>query len=291
MRIGNLNGRLQLFRGGGAVDVEQASAGRFAADPQAVYERWDEFCQWASQEPGTPRPYAVTDLGPPAPRPAQSFGIGANYRSHAAEGGVEVPEWPMVFAKFVSSFTGPTGVITLPAETVDWEVELVVVIGRRAFHVADDDGWSYVAGVTVGQDLSERSTQLRGPMPQMSMGKSFPGFSPTGPYLVTPDEFNDPNDLQLSCTLNGDVMQKASTADLVHNVPVLIGELSEVLPLEPGDVIFTGTPEGVGFTRKPPRLLRPGDELISRIEGVGEMRHSFAASSGEFALRSLVKEA
>jgi 2,4-didehydro-3-deoxy-L-rhamnonate hydrolase len=281
MRIGNLDGRLTLFRDGGAVDVEQASGGAFPADPQAVYRRWDEFCRWAAQNPGTPQPYSPEKLGPPAPRPEQVFGIGANYRGHAAEGGLEVPQWPMVFTKYVSSFAAPTGVVTLPTDTVDWEVELVVVVARTAFHVPAAQGWDYVAGLTLGQDLSERTTQLLGQLPQMSMGKSFPGFSPTGPFLVTPDEFDDPGDLQLSCLLNDDVMQKASTAELVHSVPKLIGELSSVLPLGPGDVIFTGTPEGVGTTRKPPRYIQPGDVLVSRLEGVGEMRHTFVAASAQ----------
>lgn len=281
MRIGNLDGRLTLFRDGGAVDVEQASGGVFSQDPQAVYRRWDEFCQWAAQQPGVPQPYSADKLGPPAPRPEQVFGIGANYRSHAAEGGLEVPEWPMVFTKYVSSFAAPTGVVELPTDTVDWEVELVVVVARTAFHVHRDQGWDYVAGLTLGQDLSERTTQLLGQLPQMSMGKSFPGFSPTGPFLVTPDEFDDPENLQLSCLLNEDVMQKASTADLVHTVPKLIAELSSVLPLSPGDVIFTGTPEGVGHTRKPPRYIQPGDVLVSRLEGVGEMRHTFVAAHAQ----------
>jgi 2,4-diketo-3-deoxy-L-fuconate hydrolase len=281
MRIGNLDGRLTLFRDGGAVDVAQASGELFSADPQAVYRRWDEFRRWAAQNPGTPQPYSIDQLGPPAPRPEQVFGIGANYRAHAAEGGLEVPEWPMVFTKYVSSFAAPTDVITLPADTVDWEVELVVVLARTAFHVPAEQGWDYVAGLTLGQDLSERTTQLLGQLPQMSMGKSFPGFSPTGPFLVTPDEFDDPSDLQLSCLLNDDVMQKASTAELVHTVPMLIAELSSVLPLSPGDVIFTGTPEGVGTTRKPPRYIQPGDVLVSRLEGVGEMRHTFVAASAQ----------
>jgi 2,4-didehydro-3-deoxy-L-rhamnonate hydrolase len=250
----------------------------FSHDPQAVYRRWDEFCQWAAQQPGVPQPYSADKLGPPAPRPEQVFGIGANYRGHAAEGGLEVPEWPMVFTKYVSSFAAPTGVVELPADTVDWEVELVVVVARTAFHVSPEQGWDYVAGLTLGQDLSERTTQLLGQLPQMSMGKSFPGFSPTGPFLVTPDEFDDPGDLQISCLLNDDVVQKASTADLVHSVPKLIGELSSVLPLSPGDVIFTGTPEGVGHIRKPPRYIQPGDVLVSRLEGVGEMRHTFVAA-------------
>jgi 2-keto-4-pentenoate hydratase/2-oxohepta-3-ene-1,7-dioic acid hydratase in catechol pathway len=200
-----------------------------------------------------------------------------NYPDHAAEGGVDVPEWPMVFTKWVSSFTGATGEIALPATTVDWEAELVVVIGRRAHMVSRDAAWDHVAGLTVGQDLSERTLQVRGPMPQMGMAKSYPGFSPTGPYVVTPDEFDDPDRLEFGCSVNGEVVQQASTADLVFSVSVLIAELSAVLPLQPGDVIFTGTAGGVGAVRNPPRFLKPGDELVTYVEGIGELRHTFTA--------------
>jgi 2,4-didehydro-3-deoxy-L-rhamnonate hydrolase len=277
MRVGNLAGRVVLIADNGAIDVERASGGRFEADPQALYRRWSEFLEWAPTAAGAAVPFAVEDLGPPAPRPLQVFGIGANYRKHAAEGGVAVPDSPMVFTKFVSSFTGPTGEITLPGATVDWEVELVVVIGRRAYRTAEERAWEHVAGLTVGQDLSERTVQLRGEMPQMSLGKSFPGFSPLGPFLVTPDSLADRDDLRIGCTVNGETMQAAATGDLVFSVPALIAHLSEVLPLEPGDVIFTGTPEGVGMVRTPPRFLRPGDELVSHIAGIGEMRHTFVA--------------
>lgn len=277
MRIGNLAGRLTLFTADGAIDVERASGGRFAADPQAVYDQWTAFSHWATGDHGDPEPFSADDLRAPAPRPAQVFAIGANYPAHAAEGGLDVPEWPMVFTKFVSSFTGPTGEIALPAATVDWEAELVVVISRRAYHVPSAFGWEHVAGLTVGQDLSERTMQLRGEYPQMGLAKSYPGFSPMGPYLVTPDEFEDPDRLALGCFVNGETMQQASTADLVFSVPALIAELSAVLPLEPGDLIFTGTPAGVGMVRNPPRFLRPGDELSTYVEDIGEMRHTFVA--------------
>jgi 2-keto-4-pentenoate hydratase/2-oxohepta-3-ene-1,7-dioic acid hydratase in catechol pathway len=277
LRIGNLAGRLTIFTEEGAIDVERASDGRFAADPQAVYDRWPEFSQWATRASGDPRSFSVDDLRAPAPRPAQVFAIGANYRAHAAEGGLDVPESPMVFTKFVSSFTGPTGEIALPGPTVDWEAELVVVIGRSAHHVPSASGWEHVAGLTAGQDLSERTMQLRGEYPQMGLAKSYPGFSPIGPYLVTPDEFEDPDRLALGCFVNGETMQQASTAELVFSVPALIAELSAVLPLGPGDVIFTGTPAGVGMVRNPPRFLRPGDQLCTYIEGIGEMRHTFVA--------------
>ena len=276
MRIGNLSGRLVLVTDQGAIDVEKSSAGRFGADPQAVYQRWREFRDWgATASTDDAAPFRLDELGPPAPRPAQVFAVGANYRSHADEGGLATPEWPMVFAKYVSSFTGPVGEIELPTGAVDWEVELVAVIGQLARNVPAQQAWNHVAGLTVGQDLSERDLQLRGEFPQMSLGKSLPGFSPTGPFLVTPDSFGNPDDLAISCTLDGETVQAARTRDLTFSVPQLVAELSAWLPLLPGDVVFTGTPAGVGLARKPPRFLRPGDELVSDIEGIGSMRHTF----------------
>ncbi|MDT5342335.1 MAG: hypothetical protein QOE52_1519 [Mycobacterium sp.] len=279
MRIGNLSGRLTLFTKQGAVDVERASDGRFDADPQGIYRRWEEFVDWAATAPwrGAAIPFADTQLGPPVPRPGQVFAIALNYRDHAAEASLDLPQTPAVFTKFVSSFTGPTGDIVLAGPTVDWEVELVAVIGRRAHRIAPEAGWDHIAGLTVGQDLSERSVQLAGPVPQFSMGKSFPGFSPTGPWLVTPDEFDDRDDLALGCSINGEAMQKGRTSDLVFSVPALVAKLSAVLPLEPGDVIFTGTPAGVGAGRNPMRFLAAGEELVSFIEGIGEMHHRLVA--------------
>ena len=281
MGIANLSGRLALITDAGAIDVEEASAGRFWSDPQRVYERWFEFVEWApAAQSSAAVPFSVEQLGPPAPRPAQVFGIGANYRSHAAEGGLDVPEWPMVFTKYVSSFTGPVGEIELPSDAVDWEVELVFVVSRLARNVPAQRGWDYVAGLTVGQDLSEREIQLRGEIPQMSMGKSLPGFSPMGPFLVTPDSLPDPDVLEISCSVDGETVQQASTGDLVFSVPALVAELSAMVPLLPGDVVFTGTPAGVGLARRPPRFLQPGEQLVSRIEGVGEMRHTFRSAAG-----------
>jgi 2-keto-4-pentenoate hydratase/2-oxohepta-3-ene-1,7-dioic acid hydratase in catechol pathway len=277
-----LSGRLALIIDAGAIDVEEASAGRFASDPQRVYERWFEFVEWAADAapPSSAVPFSAERLGPPAPRPAQVFGIGANYRSHAAEGGLDVPEWPMVFTKYVSSFTGPVGEIELPSDAVDWEVELVFVVAQMARDVPAERGWEYVAGLTVGQDLSEREIQLRGEIPQMSLGKSLPCFSPMGPFLVTPDSLADRDALAISCSVDGETMQQGSTGDLVFSVPALVAELSAMVPLLPGDVVFTGTPAGVGLARRPPRFLQPGEQLVSRIEGLGEMRHTFRSAAG-----------
>ena len=184
----------------------------------------------------------------------------------------------MVFAKFPSSVTGPTAVVELPSDAVDYEAELVVVIGERAHRTTRQDAWTRVAGLTVGQDLSERLVQFRGPTPQFSLGKSFPGFSPIGPVLVTPDEFADPDNIEIGCTLNGQQMQKSRTHDLIFTVPQLIESLSAVVPLLPGDLIFTGTPSGIGWARDPKVVLRPGDRLVTHAEVIGEMTITFTAA-------------
>ena len=276
MRITNLDGRLALLAGGGAIDVEHASAGRFAADPQQIYTEWEEFRRWADGvNTETAEPFPAAAVRQPVTAPRQIFAIGLNYSEHATESGFTAPAQPAVFTKFTGSLTGPSGVIDLPSATVDWEVEVVAVIGREAYQVPESAAWDHVAGLTVGQDLSERTLQLSGPVPQFSLGKSYPGFSPVGPALVTLDEFTNPDDLELGCQINGELVQKARTTDLIFSVPELVARLSSVLPLLPGDIIFTGTPAGVGHARSPQQYLRAGDELVSWVEGIGEMRHTF----------------
>ena len=280
MRILNLAGRLSLAVDDKAIDVETASDGAFTANVQAVYPRWEEFRTWAAAYRGAPdREVAAASLGPPVPRPSQVFAIGVNYRDHAAEAGLELPGRPMVFTKFPAAVTGPYGEITLPSDAVDFEAELVAVIGRRARHVAERDGWSYIAGLTAGQDLSERAVQLSGPPPQQyNIGKSFEGFAPIGPALVTPDEFADPDDIELGCWLGGEQMQHGRTRDFVFTIPQLVAYLSRILPLLPGDLIFTGTPAGIGWIRRPRRTIAAGEELITHITGIGEMRHRFVSA-------------
>ncbi|MGW2771423.1 fumarylacetoacetate hydrolase family protein [Streptomyces olivaceoviridis] len=279
MRIANLSGRLTLLKGGRAVDVHDASDGRFSSDPQAVYERWDEFRTWADAGTVPGLPYDPADLGAPAPAPRQLFAIGLNYREHVDEAGFTAPEgMPPVFTKFASSITGPLTDVVLPeGGHTDWEVELVVVIGRTARRVPEAEAWDHVAGLTVGQDLSERVLQMSGPAPQFGLAKSFPGFSPMGPCLVTPDEFDDPDDLELRCRVNDEEVQHGSTRNLIFPVPALVSKLSQVLELLPGDVVYTGTPSGVGLGRHPQRWLTPGDELVSSIEGIGELRQRFVS--------------
>jgi 2-keto-4-pentenoate hydratase/2-oxohepta-3-ene-1,7-dioic acid hydratase in catechol pathway len=284
MRIYSVAGRAALGLAGGVVDIEDASRGAFSSDPQALYDRWDELCSWAAELDGAPVTLLPGDeqIWCPVPRPRQIFAIGINYGAHGAESGLEPPTIPMVFAKFPASITGPFDSVALPEGAVDFEVELVVVIGAHADRVAGRSAWRHVAGLTVGQDLSERNTQWQGSPPQqMSLGKSFPGFSPLGPSVVSPDEFANPDDIALGCSVNGTTMQQARTSDMIFAVPALIQYISSIVPLLPGDVIFTGTPSGIGFTRRPQVLLKPGDELTSYVEGIGEMRHTFTERSGD----------
>jgi 2-keto-4-pentenoate hydratase/2-oxohepta-3-ene-1,7-dioic acid hydratase in catechol pathway len=280
VRVANLNGRLVILVGDGAIDVEDASSGRFGPDPSAVYDRWEEFTAWTAGSPRLPdpAPFSPADLRAPAPAPRQVFAIGLNYHDHAAESGLATPERPVVFTKFPTCITGPYGDIVLPpGGHTDWEVELVAVIGRTARHVPEADAWDHVAGLTAGQDLSERRTQLAGPAPQFSLGKSLPGFGPIGPCLVTVDEFDDPDDVALGCRIGAEWVQRARTGDMIFSVPRLVAALSAVLPLLPGDLIFTGTPAGVGMGRTPQRWLAPNDELVTHIETIGEMRHRLVA--------------
>jgi 2,4-diketo-3-deoxy-L-fuconate hydrolase len=284
VRVANLAGRLVLVsQNGRALDVHKRSAGAFGPDPQTAFDEWSAFARWASTVDlaEADLPIELEDLLQPVPRPPQIFAIGLNYREHASEAGLAEPDSPMVFTKFFSSLTGPAGDICLPLEGEnDWEIEMVVVMGRRARCVDRVDAWDYVAGLTIGQDLSERREQLSGTPPQFSLAKSHPGFAPVGPWVVTPDEFSDPDDIQLSCSLNGEEVQKGRTRDLVFPVSALIAHLSHRVVLLPGDLILTGTPSGVGMGRQPQRWLAPGDELVSVIEGIGEMRHRFVEATG-----------
>jgi 2,4-didehydro-3-deoxy-L-rhamnonate hydrolase len=275
MRFGNVGGRMQLVVGDGLVDVQEASAGRLPADPVAALDDWDALVEWARSVDGASAasgPLAGAALQAPVPRPRQVFGVGLNYRLHVAEGGRDVPEEPAVFTKFPSCINGPTREIPVGSETVDWEVELVVALGRTAHRVGVDRAWDQVAGLMVGQDISDRAVQMRPPA-QWSLAKSFTGFGPTGPFLVTADDVPDRDDLELGCSVNGEEVQKARTSDLIFPVPELVSRLSHIVTLWPGDLIFTGTPSGVGYARTPPRFLHAGDVLTSYIEGIGELRN------------------
>lgn len=282
MRVANVAGRATiLVTEQTGIDVHKASSGRFGPAMNSIYERWDHFTNWAAEAGSTEADVVIerSALGSPSPEPRQVLAVGLNYSDHAKESGFEQPDrLPPVFTKFVTSISGPDTTVTLPpGGNTDWEVELVAIIGKRASSVAAADAWSYIAGLAAGQDLSERVAQLSGPAPQFGLGKSFHGFAPMGPWLVTPDEFEDPNDLEIGCKIGDEVMQSGRTGDLIFSIPELVEGLSKVVTLLPGDVIFTGTPAGVGLGRKPQRYLQPGDQLVTWVKGIGELHQRFVS--------------
>jgi 2,4-diketo-3-deoxy-L-fuconate hydrolase len=272
MKLANHGGRAVIVLDDSIADVHDASGGRFGPDLASVFDDWATFVSFAAGVTSGSAPLVEASLGCPVPAPRQVFAIGLNYRSHAEESGMALPAVPATFTKFPASLSGPFDDIEIVGGTVDWEVELVAVIGLRADRVAEADAWSHVAGLTVGQDISDRTLQFAAGS-QFSLGKSRRGYGPMGPWLVTLDEVANPDDLALGCSVDGETVQDARTSDLIFSVPRLIAELSAVLPLLPGDVIFTGTPEGVGATRQPPRFLQPGQVLETWIEGIGTIRN------------------
>jgi 2,4-didehydro-3-deoxy-L-rhamnonate hydrolase len=278
VKLASLDGRAALVLGDEIADIATASHGRFGPDPMGIYDEWDAFRDFAATVTAGTGPLIEADLRNPVPRPRQVFAIGLNYRSHAEESGTALPEIPIVFTKFPASLAGPYDDIEVVGDTTDWEVELVVVIGRTADRVDEADAWTHVAGLTIGQDISDRHLQFAAGS-QFSMGKSRRGYGPIGPWIVTPDDLDDPNDLALGCSVDGEKLQDARTSDLIFSVPRLVSELSAVLPLLTGDVIFTGTPGGVGVAHKPPRFLQPGNTLETWIEGIGTIRNRIVAGS------------
>jgi 2-keto-4-pentenoate hydratase/2-oxohepta-3-ene-1,7-dioic acid hydratase in catechol pathway len=215
----------------------------------------------------------------PIPRPNKVICIGLNYRDHAAETGADIPSEPVVFSKFATAIVGPGDEIVLPPVTkhVDYEAELVAVIGRSAKHVAVEEAFAYVAGYMCGNDVSARDWQKGRPGGQWLLGKTPDTFAPTGPHLVTADEIANPHDLAVTLRLNGDVMQSGNTREFIFGIGQIIAHVSQLVTLEPGDLIFTGTPPGVGVARKPPVFLKPGDEIEVEIAGLGVLRNRVVA--------------
>jgi 2-keto-4-pentenoate hydratase/2-oxohepta-3-ene-1,7-dioic acid hydratase in catechol pathway len=216
-------------------------------------------------------------LGPVVPNPSKIVCIGLNYRDHAAETGQALPEVPTVFAKYPNVLIGAGEAIVAPraSDQVDYEAELAFVIGRRGRHVPEEHAAEHVAGYTIFNDVTARDVQRR--TPQWTLGKSFDTFGPLGPALVTPDEVPDPHALAIRLTVDGETLQSSSTAGMVFSVPRLVAHLSAVMTLEPGDVVSTGTPAGVGFVRDPPRFLRPGQTVRIEIEGLGILENPVVA--------------
>ncbi len=221
-------------------------------------------------------------LLPPIPKPGKILCIGLNYRDHAIEGGRPIPPEPVLFGKFPNALIAHGDPIILPkvAQKVDYEAELVVVIGKTGKNIPNDESaFQYVGGYTCGHDVSARDWQFRGEEKQWMIGKTFDTFAPTGPVLVTADELTNPHKLQVQMRVNGTTLQNSNTKEFIFGVPHLLWFLSQVITLEPGDLIFTGTPPGVGIARKPQVLLKPGDVAEVEIEGIGTLKNPVVAES------------
>jgi 2,4-diketo-3-deoxy-L-fuconate hydrolase len=279
LRVGVHNRRLAVLFGNRSLDVAAASDGRFGPDAHDAFIDWAAFSAWLETlDPLRPDtvPYADIDLDTPVPRPSQIFAIGLNYADHASESKMALPEHPIVFTKFASSLAGTDVEVRLTGDRVDWEAELVVVMGRRGRDIPEAKAWDHVAGLAVGQDLSDRTVQQRGAPAQFSLGKSFENFSPVSPYvpLAFLAEGIDRDALTIASTLlevGGTMreLQNGTTADMVFSVPQIIARLSQIIEFRAGDLIFTGTPSGVGLGRDPQEFLSAGQALSTEIAGVG----------------------
>ena len=272
-RLANIGGRAALVDGLHHYDLERLTGGRVGPDPMAALTDLGALHaaneMLADADPtGT---LADATLGAPVPRPRNCFGVGLNYQAHADEASMELPKAPLIFTKFPSCIVGPTDDVELRSETADYEVELVVVIGEGGRDIAADDAWDHVAGITIGQDISDRALQFAAKPPHFDLGKSRDTYGPIGPYLASTDLVPDVADLAISCDINDDRRQDARTSGLIFDVPFLISYLSAITTLGPGDMIFTGTPEGVGASQG--KFLAPGDVITSTIEGLGTMRN------------------
>lgn len=241
----------------------------------------DRLNTWLSKElDNCPEVSAETRLGAPLMRPSKIVCIGLNYVSHAKETGMEVPKEPILFFKATSAIVGPNNDVIIPkgSEKTDWEVELAVVIGKKASYVSEAEALDYVAGYTLHNDYSERAFQIER-AGQWVKGKSCDTFAPLGPFIATKDEIKDPNNLNLWLKLNGEELQNSNTSDFVFNVQQVVSYISQFMTLLPGDVISTGTPFGVGMGFKPPRYLKPGDVVELGIEGLGTSKQTAKAYS------------
>ena len=270
-RLGNLDGRAVLIDGENWHDLAAASNGSFSGDPMEAVRRHAELhtIQLNSRSPEGAVASAV--FGPPVPCPRSVFAIGLNYAGHAGEADMDLPESPLVFTKFPSCLAGATDNVELNSDFADYEAELVVVIGKVGRSISPNNAWNHVMGLTVGQDISDRALQFAAKPPHFDLGKSRDTYGPCGPAVVSTDLIAEPSNLRITCDINGERRQSGNTGQLIFDVPTLISYLSEILTLEVGDLIFTGTPEGIGASSG--EFLAAGDVIETSIEGLGKLRN------------------
>jgi len=273
-----LGPRAAVVRQGNYVDLH-ATDSALPSNVRQLLEKGPVALQAAAhaceREKVTEYPAEQVKLLAPIPDPAKIVCLGLNYADHAKEGGAPIPKDPILFSKYATALVGQEDPIVLPpvSTEVDFEAELVVVVGKRGRPRNDIEAMTYVAGYTVGHDVSARDWQLKKDGKQWMVGKTFDTFAPTGPHLVTADEIPDPHDLAIRLRLNGQTMQDSNTKQMIFTIGKVLAYLAQVFTLEPGDLVFTGTPPGVGFARKPPIYLKPGDIVEVEIEKIGVLRN------------------
>ncbi len=276
-RFGCVDGRAVLVTDSldSYVDVEKVSGNKLPSEPMACLERWSEVCSLAgsleSVEVSELTTLDLNKLGCPVPRPRQIFAIGINYKAHAAEMNNPLPKEPLVFTKFQSSLNSPNGALTLVGEKCDFEAELVAVIATGGRNISASKAWDHVAGLCVGQDVSDRALQYTNTPPQFSLGKSRAGFTPIGPWITDAASLATRANLEMTCRVAGEIMQHTQTDDMIFEIPEIISYLSSICELFSGDVIYTGTPSGVGAGRTPQRFLRSGDLIETTIQDLGTL--------------------
>jgi 2-keto-4-pentenoate hydratase/2-oxohepta-3-ene-1,7-dioic acid hydratase in catechol pathway len=267
-----------VISGENIVGLKQAGFPTLLAVIEGGSDARRRIAAWLERPPaGEIVPLATARLLAPLPRPPKIICVGLNYRDHAAESKMEIPKVPTIFSKYPTAVIGPGDEIVLPKHSTgpDYEAELAVIVGKGGRYISRDRWLDHVFGYTNFNDVSARDYQEA--TSQWMIGKTFDTFAPMGPAIVTADEIADPHALDIQMIINGEVLQNSNTSQIVFRIPELLEHLSSVFTLEPGDVISTGTPGGVGEARNPPRWLRPGDDVVVRISGLGELRNRVRA--------------
>ena len=272
-KLACISGRASLIDDNNYYDLEVISQGEFDEDTSNALLNIEGLNKLsANLEKFEPSGLIEEqNIDSPISSPKNCYAVGLNYRNHAEEANMDIPSVPMIFTKHTTCLTGPYSDINMRSDHVDYEAELVVIIGSKGKNIPKDKAWDYVAGLCVGQDISDRVVQFSSNPPQFNLGKSFDTFGPLGPYIVSPDCLDDKTSLSIVCKVNEETRQKDNTNDLIFDIPEIIKYLSEIVTLNTGDVIFTGTPGGVGVMEG--KFLKDGDVLITEIEGLGKMKN------------------
>ena len=272
-KLGTVDGKAVLIKDDHYFDVASLSDGAISSDSVEALKfqtELSELYETLSENNATGN-LSEVELGNPVPKSPNCYAVGLNYRKHAEESGMDIPEVPMIFTKHTSCFVGPKANVEMRSDYVDWEVELVAVIGKEGKNIPKENALEHVAGLCVGQDISDRPAQFATTPAMFNLVKSFDTYGPMGPALVSLDLLENCESLDIECKLNGETVQKSNTSDLIFNISSIISYLSEIVSLNVGDTIWTGTPSGVGIASG--KFLKDGDILTSSIEGLGSMEN------------------